>query len=160
MLALRVIKPIVATETLPLLLFDGICGLCHKSVQFILKHDRNAVFRFAALQSSVSQDILKRHSHSPKDLSSVVLVLNHDTPREMLLFQSDAVLRILSFLGTPWSLCLIFGIFPKKLRDSLYNWIAANRYKWFGKDDTCFFPDKNWQSRFLDNDKYFERKIP
>jgi predicted DCC family thiol-disulfide oxidoreductase YuxK len=88
---------------MPLLLYDGVCGLCNRFVQFILRHDRDAGFKFASLQSPLATRILSRHAANPSDLDTVYVVLNHELPDERLLSRSDAVIFVLKQLGTPWA---------------------------------------------------------
>ena len=135
----------------PLLLYDGVCGLCNRFVQFIVRHDRNAVFRFASLQSSLAARLLARHGANPTDLDTVYVVLNHDLTDEYLLARSDAVRFVLNQLGGPWLLAAIpLQLFPKFLRDPAYNAVARHRYLIFGRSDTCTLPRDQDQTRFLD----------
>src|SRR5216684_7050042 len=109
----------------PILLYDGVCGLCNRFVQFILRRDRNAIFRFASLQSPVAARILARHGVNPTDLDTVYVVLNHDLPDESLLSRSDAVAFVLKQLGGLWRAAGFFlQLLPKFLRDPAYNAMA------------------------------------
>jgi predicted DCC family thiol-disulfide oxidoreductase YuxK len=135
----------------PILLYDGVCGLCNRLVQFILRRDRQAIFRFAALQSSFAARILSRHGANPTDLDTVYLVLNHELPDESLLSRSDAVLFVLKKLGRFWRVAaLLLQLLPGLLRDPLYNVIARNRYRIFGRSDVCTLPSDADHIRFLD----------
>jgi predicted DCC family thiol-disulfide oxidoreductase YuxK len=128
----------------PVLLFDGVCNLCNSSVQFIIERDPNARFRFASLQSEEGQALLSRFENCPADLSSVVLVQD-----EQLYARSEAALRVARQLGGGWSLLYAFIVVPRPIRDAVYDWIARNRYRWFGKKDACMIPSPDLKSRFL-----------
>jgi len=135
----------------PILLYDGVCGLCNRFVQFTLRHDRRAVFRFAALQSQIAASILTRHGASPSDLDTVYAILNPNQPDESLLARSDAVLFALHQLGGIWrALALVLRIVPRVLRDWAYGLIARNRYRLFGRYDSCLLPSESDRTRFLD----------
>ena len=137
--------------TNPIILYDGICGLCNRLVQFLLKHDREARLRFASLQSDFAAKVLGRHGIDPKDLDTVHVVVNHDQPDERVLQRSDAILRagreLGGFYGASSS---IARVVPRGLRDVVYKLVATNRYRVFGKYDTCMLPDPSQRSRFLD----------
>jgi predicted DCC family thiol-disulfide oxidoreductase YuxK len=134
-----------------ILLYDGVCGLCNRLVQFTLRRDREAIFRFAALQSPFAARILSRHGANPTDLDTVYLVLNHELPDESLLSRSDAVLFVLKQLGRFWrAAALLLQLLPRFLRDLLYNAIARHRYRIFGRSDLCTLPSDADHIRFLD----------
>jgi predicted DCC family thiol-disulfide oxidoreductase YuxK len=136
----------------PILLYDGVCGLCNRFVQFILRRDRNAIFRFASLQGSVAARILARHGANPTDLDTVYVALNYDLPDEYILARSDAAGFVLNQLGGPWrSAAFLLQLLPKFLRDLVYNAIARHRYRIFGRSDTCTLPRDQDHSRFLDS---------
>jgi predicted DCC family thiol-disulfide oxidoreductase YuxK len=148
----------------PILLYDGVCGLCNRFVQFILRRDRNAVFRFASLQSALAADVLVRHGLKPGDLDTVYVVVNLDSHRpnpdshhpnegmnEFLLARSDAVLFVLNQLGGPWrAAASLAQLLPKVLRDLAYNAVARNRYRIFGRSESCILPSAEDRNRFLD----------
>jgi len=135
----------------PIVLYDGVCGLCNRSVQFLLKHDKDGRFRFASLQSNFAEKVLGRHGLDPKDLDTVHVVENYDQPGERVLQRSDAILRAGRELGGFWSAASsVARIVPRPLRDLVYRFVATNRYRVFGKYDTCMLPDPNQRSRFLD----------
>jgi predicted DCC family thiol-disulfide oxidoreductase YuxK len=135
----------------PILLYDGICGLCNRFVQFILKRDRNDRFRFAALQSDFAIEILARHGVNAADLDTVYFVAGLGQPDESLLDRSDAAQAVLSELGGVWSIASGFLRFiPRPLRDWGYNVVARNRYQVFGKYDVCPLPDPKDRHKFLD----------
>lgn len=124
--------------------FDGECNLCNRSVQFILKRDRKDLFRFASLQGETAQVMLTD------------LALGNETKQSIILWeaghlyrQSDAALRIAKHLNSFWSLLYGFMIIPAFIRNALYNYIARNRYKWFGKTGHCLIPSPEFQHKFL-----------
>ncbi|GAB4487659.1 MAG: thiol-disulfide oxidoreductase DCC family protein [Saprospiraceae bacterium] len=129
----------------PILLFDGVCNLCNASVQWVLKRDRNGIFKFAALQSEIGQRLLQQFGFSQENFDTVVLV-----DGEKVFTRSDAPLEIARRLGGLWSLFFVFKIIPRFLRDAVYNWVARNRYRWFGRREECMLPRPEWKNRFLD----------
>lgn len=128
----------------PVLLFDGVCNLCDASVQRVIKADQQGVFRFASLQSEAAQEILAGANLGDHQLKSVVL-----SHQGQLYTHSDAILETARLLGGAWSLFYAFKVVPKFIRDGIYNWIARNRYRWFGKKDQCMIPTPELKSRFL-----------
>jgi predicted DCC family thiol-disulfide oxidoreductase YuxK len=135
----------------PTLLYDGVCGLCNRLVQFILRRDRKAVFRFAALQSSLAAGILLRHNANAADSDTVYVVLNHNQPDETLLARSDAVIFVLKQLPGLWPvLSLKLRFTPRWLRDWGYGVVAHSRYRIFGRYDACPLPTAETRARFLD----------
>jgi predicted DCC family thiol-disulfide oxidoreductase YuxK len=141
----------VQVEANPIVLYDGICGLCNRLNQFILRHDHEAIFRFASLQSVLAAKILSRCRASASDLDTVYVVVNADQPDEHLLSRSDAIIFILKHLGVAWRVpAAFYGVLPKFLRDWLYNCIARNRYRVFGRFETCPIPSPATRGRFLD----------
>lgn len=135
----------------PIILYDGVCGLCNRMVQFLLKHDKEGRLRFASLQSDFAENVLRRHGFDAKDLDTVHVVENYDQPGERVLQRSDAILRAGRELGGFWGgSSKIARIVPRVLRDLVYRFVATNRYRVFGKYDSCMLPDANQRSRFLD----------
>ena len=128
-----------------IVLFDGVCNLCVSSVQFVLRRDRRAYYRFAALQSEVGEQLLRRHGIDPPAGESVVLI-----ERGHVYTQSDAALRIARRLSGLWPLLGVLAVLPRPLRDRLYLWIAAQRYRWFGRRDTCWVASPQARGRFID----------
>ena len=136
----------------PIVFYDGVCGLCNRLVQFLLKRDKRGRLRFASLQSEFAERVLARHGIDPKDLDTVQVVVNYDRPDEQVVNRSDAVLRAGQELGLPWNILARLGrIVPRPLRDVVYGFVARNRYRVFGKYETCMLPDPNQQHRFLDH---------
>lgn len=136
----------------PILLYDGVCGLCNRLVQFILPRDRAAVFRFAALQSPLAARILARHGANAADLDTVYVVLNLDAPNESLLARSDAIIFVLQQLGGIWRfVASVLSVLPRPLRNWGYSLVAHTRYRLFGRYDSCPVPTPETRSRFLDS---------
>jgi predicted DCC family thiol-disulfide oxidoreductase YuxK len=126
-------------------LFDGVCNLCNGTVQFIIKRDRAAIFRFASLQSHYAQRLLRQVNLPTDQLYSVIVI------EDGIAYQkSDAALRIARHLPGFWHWLYIFRFIPKFIRDGLYNFIAANRYRFFGKQDHCMIPTPELKARFVD----------
>jgi predicted DCC family thiol-disulfide oxidoreductase YuxK len=134
----------------PILLFDGVCGLCDRTVQFVLRHDPEGRFRFAPLQSEFAHAVLERHGRDPGELDTMYLVLDPGTPRERVLAKSDGVLAVLKGLGGAWPLLTIAGLLPRRLRDRAYDVVARNRYRWFGRYDQCPLPRPEVRERFIE----------
>ena len=129
----------------PIILFDGVCNLCHRSVQFVLPRDKKKVFRFASLQSSVGQSLLKKYGLADGQTDSFVLV-----EKDRAYTRSSAALRVVNKLKGLWPLLTVFWIIPRPLRDWVYDYVARHRYRWFGKEESCWLPTPEWKGRFLD----------
>lgn len=127
-----------------IILFDGVCNLCNNSVKFIIKRDTSGYFKFASLQGETGQRLLKKHSLN-YDLNSFLLI-----EKEKVYIKSSAALRVCSQLGGAWRILSIFRFLPPLFRDFLYDIVAKNRYKWFGKEENCILPLPKWKQRFLD----------
>lgn len=138
------------TNSNTLVLYDGVCGLCNGLNQFLLKRDSNDQFRFASLQSEFSASLLKRYDINAVDLDTVYVVAGYGQPSQRLLARSDAILHVLGRLGGAWGLLRIGRALPKSLRDALYNGVARNRYRVFGKYDVCLMPEERYRKKFLD----------
>ncbi|MEO7312484.1 MAG: thiol-disulfide oxidoreductase DCC family protein [Chitinophagaceae bacterium] len=128
----------------PVVLFDGVCNLCSSAVQFIIKHDKKKQFRFASLQSHFGQKILNENNLSPTDLSSFILLENGK-----IYTKSAGALRVVKELNAAWPLLYGFTIVPPFIRNGVYNWVAKNRYKWFGKQEACWLPTPELKARFI-----------
>jgi predicted DCC family thiol-disulfide oxidoreductase YuxK len=128
----------------PIILFDGICNLCNSSVQFVLKHDKQKLFRFASLQSTGGQALLKKYHLPETNFNSFVLIKKGKS-----FVKSTAALMVAKELAGIIKIVYIFIIVPAFIRNAVYNVIAKNRYKWFGKQESCMMPTPDLQSRFL-----------
>ena len=127
-----------------IILFDGVCNLCNGFVQFIIKRDRNAIFKFAALQSDFGQAFLKSQNLNPVELKSVILIVG-----EKIYTQSTAALKIIQYLDGAWKLGYAFIIVPPFIRNGFYKIVSKYRYKWFGKKNQCMVPTVELKGRFL-----------
>ena len=126
------------------ILFDGICNLCHGAVRFFIKRDPARHLRFSSLQSEPGRRILKKHGLPNDYLSSIVFIEG-----ENLFLHSTACLKACRHLRFPWSAAKVFLLVPRPIRDLIYKWIAGNRYHWFGKKKACPLPDPADVDRFL-----------
>jgi predicted DCC family thiol-disulfide oxidoreductase YuxK len=133
-----------------IILYDGVCGLCNRLNQFLLKRDHHDRLLFASLQSDLARKILERHGADPTDLDTVYIVEDYDTPSERLFKRSDAILRVVKELGVVWKIAGVGKLLPRPLRDMFYDLVAQNRYKVFGKSDTCIMPEPKHRKKFLD----------
>lgn len=137
-----------ANRANPILLYDGVCGLCNRLVQFVLKRDAGTHFRFASLQSDFASRILQRHGLDPHDLDTLYVI---EEPGEVLTARSDAVISVLQELGGFWrAAAVLLRATPSRLRDWGYGVIARNRYRIFGKYQSCLLPEEKYRSQFLD----------
>lgn len=139
-----------ASETNPIVLYDGVCGLCNHLVQFLLKRDTHDRFRFASLQSEFAQHLLTNHDSDPLDLDTVYVVKDHGQANETLLVRSDAILYMLRQLGGVWKLTGVGRVLPKAFRDAVYKIVARNRYRVFGRHESCMLPEPKHRNKFLD----------
>jgi predicted DCC family thiol-disulfide oxidoreductase YuxK len=128
-----------------IILFDGICNLCNRAVQFVIRHDRNKQFKFGSLQGPHGQEYLRNLNIQPDKTDSFLLIED-----EKHYTRSTAALRVFKKLGGTWSLLYIFIVIPSFIRDALYDFIAHNRYRWFGKRNECMLPTEDLKARFLD----------
>ncbi|MEM6734843.1 MAG: DCC1-like thiol-disulfide oxidoreductase family protein [Bacteroidota bacterium] len=131
--------------TYPILFFDGVCNLCNDSVKFVIRHDKNDFFRFASLQSHTAKELLPEHLTKENDLQGIVLLKNRE-----LYEKSTAALLVAKKLSGLWPILYVFIIIPKPIRDKIYDFIARNRYRWFGKKDQCMIPSPEMKLRFID----------
>jgi predicted DCC family thiol-disulfide oxidoreductase YuxK len=129
----------------PVILFDGVCVLCNRAVDFILRFDRKKQFRYVA-QQSVAGKILIQKFRIPSEINSVILIFNNQ-----VYIESEALIKISSFLSFPWNTGIILKIFPKKFNDFFYQWIAKNRYNWFGRKKACRIATLEERKYFLDS---------
>lgn len=127
-----------------IVLFDGVCNFCATSVQFIIRHDKTNSLKFASLQSALGQELLTKYNMS-KDLEGVVFIENNKA-----YFKSAAAFKIVRYFGGFWRILKVLSVFPLSFTDFGYDIIAKNRYRWFGKKDSCMIPSPEIRSRFLD----------
>ena len=130
----------------PVILFDGVCNLCSASVQFIIKHDKKSIFRFASLQSKFGKRIIEKHDLATKNIDSVILLENN-----IVQLKSTAALQIAKQLGGIYSALYVFIIIPRFMRDSIYDFVARNRYRWFGKQESCMIPKPELKKLFIES---------
>ena len=128
----------------PVILFDGICNFCNNAVNFVIKRDKKRRVVFATLQSETGQKLLQQYNLPLNDMESFVFIENGKAST-----QSTAALKVCRYLKGLWPLCYGFIIIPKFFRDGIYNWIAKNRYKWFGVRQECMIPTPDVKERFL-----------
>jgi predicted DCC family thiol-disulfide oxidoreductase YuxK len=127
-----------------IILFDGVCNLCNGAVQFVIKRDNKNQFLFASLQSGEGKQILEDRNFPMNKMDSFFLIENGK-----VYDKSTAALKVLKKLSGPWSLLYGFIIVPRFIRDGVYNWIAKNRYQWFGRKDECMIPTPELRAKFL-----------
>ena len=129
-----------------IILFDGVCNLCSSAVQFIIENDKKDIFRFVSLQSDLGQEITTYLGISSADLDSIILY----QPGYAYYYKSQAVFEIAKELGGIYSISTIFSILPSSITDSVYDYIAKNRYKWYGKKEFCMIPTNDIKAKFLE----------
>ncbi len=127
-----------------IIIFDGVCNLCNASVRFIIARDAQGVFKFTSAQSECGQKLLREYDYSSENLESVILLKDGK-----LLEKSAAALKIAAALNGTWKYLVILRFIPLPIRDTIYDWIARNRYRWFGKRDICMVPSETQKTRFL-----------
>ena len=128
----------------PIILFDGVCNFCNSTVNFVLKNDRTKKLRFAPLQSVTGERLLKLHGINDQTLNTFIFV-----EQGKLYKASSAALRVAGYLPWYWKWSKVFWLVPRTFRDAVYYFIAKNRYKWFGKQESCMVPAAEWRSRFF-----------
>lgn len=129
-----------------LILFDGVCNLCNSSVQYVIKHDKKNTFMFAPLQGKTGQDIISKYNIDTAKTDSILLY----SEDKGLKVKSTAALYIAKDLGFPSALLALFLIVPAFIRNWVYDFIAKNRYKWYGKKEACMIPTPELKSKFLE----------
>jgi len=127
-----------------IILFDGVCNLCNEAVNFVIKRDTGNVFKFTPLQEKQGVLLLKTHAVDTQKLDSIVLIEN-----EKVYVKSSAALRIARKMSNLWPLFFVLLIIPSFIRDGVYDFIAKNRYKWFGKKEQCMIPTPGLREKFL-----------
>jgi len=136
---------IMANQDHPIILFDGVCNYCNGMVNFLIRHDRKKILRFAALQSKAGQELLQQYQLPTTAFDTFILI-----EQGKVYNRSTAGLRLYNKLPWYWQWTQVFWIIPRFLRDAVYNLIARNRYKWFGKKEECMVPTEDVKSRFLE----------
>lgn len=129
-----------------ILLFDGVCNLCNSAVQFVIKHDKKDLFRFVTLQSDLGQKIAK---HIGVDTSKIDSMIVYE-PNIAYYYKAQAALKIVKYIGGIYNLMGVFSIVPQGILNTIYDFVAKNRYKWFGKKDSCMIPTAELKSKFLE----------
>ena len=127
-----------------IILFDGVCNLCNGAVVFIIKRDKKDVFRFAALQSEIGEKLLRKYQIDPEKTDSIILVADNNA-----FAKAGAALRIAQQLSGLWPALAILRIVPRFISNAVYDWIASNRYQWFGKKESCMIPTPELKAKFL-----------
>jgi predicted DCC family thiol-disulfide oxidoreductase YuxK len=129
----------------PIIVFDGECALCSAWVQFALRHDRQKTYRFLAAQSQLGAALYRHYGLSSTDYETNILIKGG-----VALFKAEGSMQMIAGLGLPWSLINVGRMLPRPARDWLYSLIARNRFRWFGRRDSCFMPSPDNVGRFLD----------
>lgn len=132
-----------------LVLYDGLCALCSRMVQFLLENDRHQILKFASLQGDTAKAIFQRHPQIDDNLRSVIYIRDFDSPDETLFFRSGAIIQILDDIDTHPGTAFFLSLVPRFIRDFVYDIIATYRYRWFGKYERCWLPQIKWTERFL-----------
>ncbi len=136
----------MAKDTLQrVVLFDGVCNLCSSAVQFIIERDKKGKFQFASLQSEYGQEQLMKYNLADKNIDSIVLV-----EKGRVYVKSSAALHIAKKMDGLYPLAFVFIMVPPFIRNWVYDWIARNRYKWYGKKETCWIPTPELRARFIE----------
>ena len=128
-----------------IIFFDGVCNLCEGFIQWIIRRDSDGYFQFSSLQSDFAHAFFEAKKEDLGDLNTVLLYHEGEFYKE-----SDVSFEVIRRLGFPWVLLYPFRLLPRMIRDSIYRWVAKNRYRWFGKKEACMIPTPELQSRFLD----------
>ena len=129
-----------------LILFDGVCNLCNASVLYVIKRDKKNVFMFAPLQSDIGKQLIEKYNIDVSKTDSILLYER----KKGILYKSTAALKIASYLKFPTNMATVFYIIPPFIRNWVYDYIAKNRYKWFGKKEQCMIPTKELKDKFLE----------
>jgi predicted DCC family thiol-disulfide oxidoreductase YuxK len=137
-------------EAAHLVLYDGVCGLCNRLLQFLLKHDRRAVFTFASLQSAVGRAMVEHFGEDPNELTSFYALANYRTNHARLFSRSSAALFVAGQLGWPWKAAVVARVLPTAILDQVYSLVARNRYRMFGRFEQCVAPRPEFRGRFLE----------
>lgn len=127
-----------------LVLFDGVCNLCNKAVDFIIRKDKKNKFKVGALQNPIVKDLLKTYKIDESYLDSLILIQGDE-----VFYKSSAALLIAKNLGGLWRILYLGMVLPQSLRDAIYEWVGKNRYNWFGKKDSCRLPSPDEKQKFI-----------
>lgn len=127
-----------------IILFDGVCNLCNGAINFVIKRDKKDIFQFATLQSEIGQELLSKFKIDTSKVDSIILI-----DGENCYVKSSAALGISKHLSGGYPLLYGFLILPKFIRNNVYDYIARNRYKWFGKKESCMIPTPELKEKFL-----------
>ncbi len=128
----------------PVILFDGVCNFCNSAVNFVIKRNKRTIIHFAPLQTKAGQELLKQYNLPTEEMKTFVFIENGK-----VYTRSTASLKVCRYLRGLWPLCYGLIIVPKFIRDSIYNWVSRNRYKWFGVRQECMIPTPEVRERFL-----------
>jgi predicted DCC family thiol-disulfide oxidoreductase YuxK len=131
-------------------LYDGVCGLCNRLLQFLLTHDRRGVFAFASLQSAIGRAVVERLGGDPTELTSFYVLANYRTRHSRIFARSKAALFVAGQLGWPWKAAVLARVLPNAILDHVYNVVARNRYRMFGRFEQCLTPRPEFRSRFVE----------
>ena len=141
-------EPVTPGKTV--VLFDGVCAVCNRGVRFLLARDRKDRFRYAPLQSGFAAMLAARHGHEARDLNTLYVIADYGTPSESLYTKSEGILHLLGEMGGGWHLASLLRVLPKTLRDWAYDSLVRNRYRWFGKYESCRIPTAGERAKFID----------
>ena len=139
-----------AAEGVHLVLYDGVCGLCNRLLQFLLKHDHRAVFTFASLQSATGRALVERCGGNYDELTSFYVLANYRTGHARMFSRSGAALFVAGELGWPWKVVLLMRVLPTAILDRAYDVVARSRYRVFGRYDQCLTPGPEFRGRFVE----------
>jgi predicted DCC family thiol-disulfide oxidoreductase YuxK len=131
-------------------LYDGVCGLCSRLLRFLLKHDHRAVFTFASLQSPVGRLMVERFGGDPHELTSFYVLANYRANHAQMFSRSSAALFVAGQLGWPWKAAVLTRVLPTAILDHVYNVVARNRYRVFGRYEQCLTPRPEFRGRFIE----------
>ena len=137
-------------EGVDLVLYDGVCGLCNRLLQFLLKHDHRAVFTFASVQSVTGRAIVERFGGNPHELTSFYFLANYRTGHARIFSRSSAALFVAGELGWPWKVAVLMRVLPPAVLDRVYDVVARSRYRVFGRHEQCLTPRPEFRSRFVE----------
>jgi len=132
-------------------LYDGVCGLCNRLLQFLLQRDHRSVFTFASLQSAAGKAMVERFGGDPDELTSFYVLANYQADHARMFNRSGAALFVLGELGWPWKVAVVMRVLPAAFLDRIYDVVARTRYRLFGRFEHCLTPQPEFQRRFIDD---------